>query len=381
MAPALATAALLLASLAPGVAAVHARDRPPKPHGNGPPKHPECKHECFCPTANELSWDYRGDPEPPATRQSMIFDQGWTIATGGRVSTKGSFDLLDGYMEFDIDISKTYIGVNTNVYGIFPLPTVDKGDFDVSNYCDGSNDPSYWCPEMDFLENNGPVASSSTWHTQAQYTGSDPSQPYARGCDPHGCAAEHYFKPPPCYRSSCNTAMPGVIDSSLPFKVNASFAKNGNMEVSFSQPGASVTFKNDDFKSDAGLHPYSHDRAVVKEFMQNRGMVLESSQWTGWVPLNSTCSSFNPQSSGSVFSVRNLKLKGRLVSGSATKCACSGPPPTAHAAPEPAFLSTRAALRDSRSHGDDTAMLQSEIRPAPAAKEASADDSEMRADL
>ena len=41
---------------------------------------------------------------------------GWTLNGGGRVSSKTSFNLLGGYIEFDMDTTKTNAAVNTNVY-------------------------------------------------------------------------------------------------------------------------------------------------------------------------------------------------------------------------------------------------------------------------
>lgn len=303
MAPALS--AVLAASLVPSALAASLRARPQAPQAT-PPK----KSGCFCPSADDLQWDYRGAPG------GWIGDQGWTLNTGGRVSTKGAFDLLGGYVEFEMDVSKTLIGVNTNLYGIFPIPTVSKGNFDVSNYCAGQvSENDLYCPEMDIVESNGPVAWATTWHTQAKLTGNDTTDPNSWGCDPHGCAAERLYKPPLPYSASCN-AEPGVIDAARPITVRTEFGQmNASVKVTFSQRNASVVLEGNDFKNDAAWPPMGTDKAVFREAMQTRGMVIESSQWVGWVPLNETCPSFNPTGEGSIFSIKKLKLKGRLVAG------------------------------------------------------------------
>jgi len=277
--------------------------------------------DCYCPTSSELQWDYQSGDAAQA-----IVDGGWTISYDARVSTKGSFDLLGGYVEFDMDISKTLIGVNTNVYGIFPLPTPaadGPNNFDVSNYCDGQVTANYyWCPEMDIVENNGPVAWGSTYHTQPRRTGSVHDD-NSWGCDPAGCAADRLYTPPSCYGSSCNGGNQTAIDSTKPFTIRAAFSQElGAMTVTFSQGKTKVVLQGDDFQNGAGWAPMGPDFATLKESMQNRGMVLESSQWTGWVPLNETCPSFDPSVDGSMFSVSNLKFKGRLVAGEASKCRC-----------------------------------------------------------
>lgn len=293
--------------------------------------------ECFCPSKTDLQWDYIGNSELNA-----VVDGGWTIAqgtgetSGGRVSTKGSFDLLGGYVEFDMDISKTIIGTNTNVYGIFPLPMPaadGSNSFFVSNYCDGQvSDTYYWCPEMDILENNGPVAWASTYHTQAHVTGSV-HDANSWGCDPSGCAADRLYTPPSCYESSCDGGNRTVIDSAQPYKVRAEFSQDlGAMTVTLSQGSESVVIAGADFQNTAGYPPMGPDFAVMKEYMQSRGMVLESSQWVGWVPMNETCPSFNPTGDGSTFSVSNLKFKGRLVAGTASKCKCGKEAPVAKVA-------------------------------------------------
>ena len=48
-------------------------------------------------------------------------DGGWTEKGPNGVYIPAAFNLLGGYIEFDMDISKTLIGVNNNVYGVFPV--------------------------------------------------------------------------------------------------------------------------------------------------------------------------------------------------------------------------------------------------------------------
>jgi len=276
---------------------------------------PQQAKQCFCPKASELQWDY-GDGMPG----NEIRDGGWTITEDGRVSSKGTFNLLGGYVEFDMDVSKTSIGVNSNMYGVFPF--MKEGDFEADSYCDAQPISPVWCPEMDFVENNGPVAWSSTWHTVPGklFTGTR----HTNGCDEKGCVAARFYEPPAHYTAQCTAREPSpVIDSSKTYTIRASFDEiTGDMNVTFKQGSAVVHLSGDSFTNDLGSAPDSYDRTIVKRHMEERGMAVVSSLWAGWVPLTDNCPSYNPTPKGSSFSLSNLIFAGKLVRGSASSCPC-----------------------------------------------------------
>jgi len=272
--------------------------------------------QCFCPTASELQWDY-GEGKPG----NEIRDGGWTITEDGRVSSKGVFNLLGGYVEFDIDISRTAIGVNSNVYGVFPF--MASGDFDAFHYCDAQPISPVWCPEMDFVENNGPVAWTSTWHTVPGRVPEGTRNPH--GCDEKGCYAARYYQPPFHYKAQCTAREPApVIDSSRVHTIRVSFDElTGDMTVVFKQGAAVVNMSGDSFLNDLGSAPDSYDRSIVKQYMEERGLAMVSSLWVGWVPAATTCPSYGATAEGSSFSVSNLRFAGKLIRGSASSCPCS----------------------------------------------------------
>ena len=49
-----------------------------------------------------------------------MFDGGWLIHGGGGVATKAAFNLNNGSVEYDVDFSRTNVGVNANIYTISP---------------------------------------------------------------------------------------------------------------------------------------------------------------------------------------------------------------------------------------------------------------------
>jgi len=273
--------------------------------------------DMYCPSSSDLQWDY-GEGEG-----CMIHNQGWQITGGARVSTKAAFNLLGGWVEFDMDISKSFVGANNNVYGTFP--THSPGNYNTNMYCDGQDIAPYWCPEMDFIENNGPVAWGSTWHTVPGLdvpNVTSPPNAVSNGCDSHGCAADRLFDPPPWYQANCKNSSNTGISSALPFKLRINFDQyTGDMVFNMTQGNKSVTLQGAEYTNDYGIPPQAYDRSVVKAAMVAQGLVVSSSQWTGWVPADDVCPSYNPTYEGSMFKVMNLKLYGMVTRGSATKCA------------------------------------------------------------
>merc|ERR1711948_188202 len=82
-------------------------------------------------------------------------DNGWTIHGGARASSKASYNLAGGFVEFDMDLGGAHGGVNNNFYITFPSS--------VGNYCDSGGTGG--CAELDFVENNGNCAAATTFHT------------------------------------------------------------------------------------------------------------------------------------------------------------------------------------------------------------------------
>merc|ERR1719189_2623603 len=97
----------------------------------------------------------------------------------------------------------------------------------------------------------------------------------------------------------------------------------GDMNVTFKQDAAVVNMAGDSFLNDLGSAPDSHDRSIVKQFMEERGLAMVSSLWVGWVLAAATCPSYDATPEGSSFSVSNLRFAGKLMRGSASTCPCS----------------------------------------------------------
>jgi len=92
---------------------------------------------------------------------------------------------------------------------------------------------------------------------------------------------------------------------------------SGQMHVkaTFSEDGWMTVFVNGE-KVDAGAvnpHPSAQDASAVKARMQSHGVVIESSQWTGWVPQGSCGGDHNL--GASYFAIKNLHVKGSVVNG------------------------------------------------------------------
>ena len=128
-------------------------------------------HELFCPAQK----DFEG-----GASKGLVFSTdpstgtlGWTMTGSGGVHGKQTFDLLGGWVEFEIDTTHAQLGVNNNFYTSSPEPSV------FPKYCDIQTNDSPVCMEMDIMENNGNCMSQVTWHTWANKDGD---------CDQNGCA-------------------------------------------------------------------------------------------------------------------------------------------------------------------------------------------------
>merc|ERR1711945_70623 len=72
----------------------------------------------------------------------------------------GSFNLLGGYIEFEMDTTEAHPGVNTNLYTTSPQTCCD--------YCDIQDNGTPQCMEMDIIENNGNCLAQTTWHSRCR---------------------------------------------------------------------------------------------------------------------------------------------------------------------------------------------------------------------
>lgn len=103
----------------------------------------------LCPHGSDFNIDY-GSPQ--------LNSDGWAVHGGGRVSSKASYNLAGGFIEFDMDLTGAHGNVNNNFYLTFPR--------DGHTYCDsGGSCGGSCCAEMDITENNGNCFQATTWHT------------------------------------------------------------------------------------------------------------------------------------------------------------------------------------------------------------------------
>lgn len=236
-------------------------NQPPSP---SPPPSPPAPAGSYCPAVADLGFDYNdGGGE--------IFDQGWSVTGGARIHSRAAFNLLGGFIEFDMDVSKTQIGINSNLYTI--SPDLHGAAYESSSqYCDGQGANGLWCMELDILEANGYCGGATTIHAVPGHGG---------GCDAGGCQETYSF-------------------NSRTFHVRADWSENGDMITTIGGNRVQVP-------TDAGT------RKRIVETMLTTGAVVQSSQWSGWVP-GAAC---GPEGSlaQSSFTVRNLVVHGKVVSG------------------------------------------------------------------
>jgi hypothetical protein len=113
-------------------------------------------------------------------------------------------------------------------------------------YCDIQETPG--CLELDFIEANGNCIMQTTLHTENGHIGKG-------NCNKGGCEGEKKL-------------------SKHQFHMKASFSADGEMKV---------TLDGEEIKAD---HPKPNKEAVeyMKETLAKDGVMIHSSQWTGWVP-------------------------------------------------------------------------------------------------
>lgn len=227
--------------------------------------------QTYCPSASDFIKAYSNP---------TLFDQGWTINGGAGVATKAAFNLLGGYVEYDINFSSVHTGVNANIYTI--SPSTGGNAFSQNNYCDGAKTGASWCVEADWIESNGNCGGATTLHTVQGGGG---------GCNAGGCQTSYYYDYKPSF----------------------------HMKVSYTSEGVWTTVHDGKTITGSNLSPspQSSDWATLKDQYSKKGAVIYSSQWTGWVPLSS-CGTYGDLGSSS-FTVSNLKIYGSVVQGPAPR--------------------------------------------------------------
>ena len=233
----------------------------------------------YCPSANDLTAAY-GSPQ--------IYDQGWTVSGGGAAATKAAFNLLGGQVEFDFDVSGVRTGVNANIYTISPSG-IGSGGFNQNNYCDGAKPAgSQWCVEIDWIESNGNCGGQTTLH--------DIAGPGSNGCTAWGCASSYHYNG------------------------RTSF----HMKITHDANGVWNTYRDGQLISPSMMNPSpsGSDWGTVVQHLSQRGAVIYSSQWTGWVPVDD-CGTQAGDLGASTFSVKNLRVTGVVLQGPEPR-QCSG---------------------------------------------------------
>jgi len=197
---------------------------------------------------------------------------------GGGVASKSAFNLLGGYVEYDIDYSRVPTGVNANIYTI--SPSISSSGFTQSNYCDGAATGSKFCLEVDWTETNGNCGGATTLHTI--------EGPGPNGCTAWGCRNDYLYNG----RSSFH------------------------MRIEHGADGSWTTIRDGVTIGPSNLSPQPSpsDWNTIKSYFTTKGAVIYSSQWTGWVPVDA-CGTTEGDLSKASFSVKNLRVYGSVVQG------------------------------------------------------------------
>lgn len=237
------------------------------------PPTPPGPQKSYCPSSNDLTIAYS------AGGQINIVNGGWSITGGGAVATKAAFNLLGGSVSWNVNFSRAIPGVNSNIYTISPTGVPSTG-FTQNNYCDGAQPAgSKYCVEVDWIESNGNCGGQTTLH--------DIPGPGSNGCTAWGCAASYTYNGQNSF----------------------------SMKVTYDTNGVWTTYRNGQVISPSSLNPTpsASDWATLQQYYSAHGAVIYSSQWTGWVPVESCGTSGNLAASS--FSISNLQITGSLVQG------------------------------------------------------------------
>lgn len=227
----------------------------------------------YCPTADDLTVAYcDGNPDQNCP---ALADQGWTILGGGGVATKSAFNMLGGYVEYDIDLSNVNRGVNANIYTISPILSGSEFSQE-ADYCDGASTGDDWCMELDWIEANGQCGGDAAIHT---------IEGPGDGCTAWGCRVEEHYN-------------------------NTKF----HMKVEYDASGAWTITRDGQVLDDWSPAPDGSTWDYIKQMHEERGTVIFSSQWVGWVPVYD-CGTSGGDLSGSSLSISNLVVSASVVQG------------------------------------------------------------------
>lgn len=232
----------------------------------------ESKLFAYCPSASDIIMSYYNDP----TNKPKIYNQGWNITNGGGIATKSAYNLLGGSVEYDVDFSRTPIGVNANIYTI--SPTIPKTGFTKANYCDAQKSDSEWCMELDWIETNGFCGGATTLHTVPGTGNHD--------CTAWGCASTY------------------IYNGKSKFHMKITYGIDGKMSV----------YRDDILVSNYSPTPKDNSWNIIAATMESKGAVIYSSIWVGWVPIQNKCGT-GGSLLNSQYSISNLRIVGAVVQG------------------------------------------------------------------
>lgn len=216
----------------------------------------------------------------------QIHDQGWTVHGNGGVGTKSAYNLIGGWVEYDIDFSSVQTGINANIYTVSPQG-IGAGGYQPSLYCDGAATGSKWCIEVDWVESNGNCGGATTLHTR-EGPGND-------GCSAWGCRNSYHYNGKSKF----------------------------HMRIEYGNDGSWTTVRDGQVIGGGQLNPTpgGNEWNIVKQNYESRGAVIISTEWKGWVPVDDCGSGGDLDSS--FFTVSNLKIQGSIKQGP-TPTLCGG---------------------------------------------------------
>lgn len=251
----------------------HIVEPPTTPQPTQQPTQQQLKQ--YCPKANDFIIAY----STPGSSTKLI-DGGWETRGGAGVATKAAYNLLGGWVEYEVDFSGTNIGVNANIYTL--SPKITGTDFSQKDYCDAQKNGDAWCAEIDWVETNGRCGGATTYHMV---------RGAGIGCTAWGCHATYKY----------------------------GSATKFNMRIEYTKDGIIRTYRNGELLT-IKPPPTDDDWDVVKQQYTDRGAVIYSSQWVGWVPM-AECSGGQTKGNAndlatSTYSIKKLKIMGSIVKGS-----------------------------------------------------------------
>ena len=137
----------------------------PSPSPPTPPPPSPTGATLYCPNSNDWSVEYG---------TANFQDSGWSITGGARVRSKASFNLLGGYVEFDMNTAGAKSGVNNNFY----LTSPTRQNF--PNYCDIQQNPG--CESAPIHSGLSPIHSHPQPSPEHSHARPSPKHAHAQLC-------------------------------------------------------------------------------------------------------------------------------------------------------------------------------------------------------